>query len=55
MHGKTKSVLLKPRAPEMLNKKSSVYFQYVPQDMINDMNGVEVLNEETQYNKTYYD
>jgi len=33
-------------------------FQYVPQDMINDLNGVEVLNEEQdlqqQNYKNYY-
>ena len=35
-------------------------FQYVPQDLVNDMNGVEVINEEpvdyitNQINKTYY-
>ena len=36
------------------------FFQYVPQDLVNDMNGVEVINEEpvdyitNQINKTYY-
>jgi len=38
--------------------KKTFFFQYVPQDMINELNGVEVLNEEQEWqqqnNKNYY-
>ena len=38
--------------------KKNFFFQYVPQDMINELNGVEVLNEEQEWqqqnNKNYY-
>ena len=46
--------------PEMLNNDFLFlfFFQYVPQDMINELNGVEVLNEEQEWqqqnNKNYY-
>jgi hypothetical protein len=38
--------------------KRRVPIKYVPQDMINELNGVEVLNEEQEWqqqnNKNYY-
>ena len=43
---------------DFLLKKTFFFFQYVPQDMINELNGVEVLNEEQEWqqqnNKNYY-